>query len=180
MAQQHLYSRVPARISLFNKTDGYDTFACSEGLSRQYIETELSKVYDNKPSKTDALLIQSGKLPPVYCQYVGKEKETVQSCVSFLTKDYTGERSSYLVHTLVLDENEQKDTMKHPTHSMLNPSLFLTDLDPETITSPDAPFGENYAPLPYSSPDAPAPSTLMEKYEPEMLYRDKKWAKKSL
>ena len=42
MALQHLYSRVPARASMFNKADGYDTFACSDGLTREFIERELS------------------------------------------------------------------------------------------------------------------------------------------
>ena len=106
MAQQHFYSRVPARISIFNKTDGYDTFAASPALTRGFIEDELARVYDNKPTKGDALLIQSGKLPPVYCQYQASSGETIQSCMSFLTHDYTGERSSYLVHSLVLTEAE--------------------------------------------------------------------------
>lgn len=32
MAKQHFYSRVPARGSLFNRSDGFDTFA--QGLYR--------------------------------------------------------------------------------------------------------------------------------------------------
>lgn len=50
MALQHFYSRIPARASMFNKSDSYDTFACSDGLTREFIERELSIIDDYKPT----------------------------------------------------------------------------------------------------------------------------------
>ena len=41
MAYQHFYSRVPARVSMYHKADGFDTFAHSEGLERDFIERPL-------------------------------------------------------------------------------------------------------------------------------------------
>ncbi len=66
MSQQHFYSRVPAKMSIFNRADGFDTFAYSDGLEREFIEKDLAAIYDNKPSKNDAALIRDGKLAPVY------------------------------------------------------------------------------------------------------------------
>ena len=51
MAKQHFYSRVPARISMYNRADSFDTFAHSEGLDREFIERELAPVYENKLNK---------------------------------------------------------------------------------------------------------------------------------
>ena len=45
MSYQHFYSRVPARVSLYNKIDGFDTFAHSAALDREFILGELSAVY---------------------------------------------------------------------------------------------------------------------------------------
>ena len=47
MAFQHFYYRVPARVSMYNKFDGFDTFAHSKELSREFIERELSLVYQD-------------------------------------------------------------------------------------------------------------------------------------
>ena len=111
MALQHFYSRVPARMSAFNRTDSFDTFAFSAGLEREFIEKELTPVYTHKPSKNDADMIRSGKLKLVYCQYFTKSGRFVQSCTSFIPLDYTGERSAYLAHTLVPDEAEEKELL---------------------------------------------------------------------
>ena len=106
MAKQHFYSRVPARGSLYNRADGFDTFAHSQGLSREFIERELSAVYENKLTKQDGEAIRTGKMPAVYSQSCLKSGALVQSCVSYLPKDYTGERSAYLCHSLILSEEE--------------------------------------------------------------------------
>ena len=62
MAKQHFYSRVPARGSLYNRSDGFDTFAHSQGLSRDFVERELSAVYENKLTKQDAEAVRTGKV----------------------------------------------------------------------------------------------------------------------
>ena len=90
MALQHLYSRVPARASMFNKADGYDTFACSDGLTREFIERELSVVYDYKPSAAETALIRNGELPPLYAR-----KRRVL-WLSSLTYSRDNNKSSYI------------------------------------------------------------------------------------
>ncbi len=171
MARQHLYSRVPARMSLFNKTDGYDTFAYSESLSPKFIESELAMVYENQPTKDDAVLIQSGKLPPIFCQRVGEEGDLIQSCVSFLQKDYTGERSAYLVHSLILNEEESRQAFFSPDKVAFNPSLFRTDLADVDMTSFDAvpdPYCEEKAYAPQPAEDT---AFLLQNYDHGMLRR---------
>ena len=65
-------------------------------------ERELSAVYENKLGKQDAEAVRTGKMPVVYSQCCLRSGQLVQSCVSYLPKDYTGERSAYLCHSLIL------------------------------------------------------------------------------
>ena len=37
MSYQHFYSRVPARVSLYNRRDGFDTFAQSAALNPDFV-----------------------------------------------------------------------------------------------------------------------------------------------
>ena len=170
MAKQHFYSRVPARMSIFNRTDSFDTFAYSDGLEREFIEKDLSSLYDNKPSKTDATLIRRGELPPVYCSYFTRSGVLAQSCVSFLALDYTGERSAYLAHTLVLSEEEASAAADSPDTAMLNPAMFKKDLEGFNLTAPDAAPDSKYPELPYEVVNAPTTETL-NKYDSAMLKR---------
>ena len=126
MAKQHFYSRVPARASMYNRTDGFDTFAHSEGLDRIFVERELSAVYENKLSKTDVDAVRQGKMPAVYSQLALKSGAFVQSCVSYMSKDYTGERGAYLCHSLVLSDAEIQ-TVHSRGNALLNPDLFASD-----------------------------------------------------
>jgi hypothetical protein len=48
MARQHFYSRVPARVSLYNKCDGFDTFAKSGSISGELVMGELATMYKDK------------------------------------------------------------------------------------------------------------------------------------
>ena len=127
MAKQHFYSRVPARGSLYNRSDGFDTFAHSQGLSREFVERELSAVYENKLTKQDAEAVRTGRMPAVYSQSCLKSGQLVQSCVSYLPKDYTGERSAYLCHSLVLSEDEKKAVFYSSENALLNPAMFISD-----------------------------------------------------
>ena len=101
MALQHFYSRVPARVSMFNRTDGPDTFACSEGITQEFAQKELGIVCDQKLTQSDNEAIREGRVPPVYCRFLTKTGVAVQSCISYLPTDYTGERTSYMVHSLI-------------------------------------------------------------------------------
>ena len=82
MAYQHFYSRVPARISLYNKTDGFDTFAHSAALPDEFILGELSPIYRDKLQNHDIGKIRRGEVSPIYSQYTTPSGYTVQSALS--------------------------------------------------------------------------------------------------
>ena len=94
MAQQHFYSRVPARVSMYNRYDSFDTFAHSAGLTREFVERDLSLVYNDKLGKNDLSLVRRGEISPVYYQCVVRSGNLVQGCLTFLPLDYTKERSA--------------------------------------------------------------------------------------
>lgn len=171
MALQHFYSRVPARMSLFNRADGLDTFTCSDGLDQEFIETELAKVYENKPTKAEADLIRNGALPPVYCQYAAKDGTLIQSCTSFLPLDYTGERSTYLVHSLVFGTEEQKKVLGEKKGGLFNPACFETDLSKFDLTSFDCRPDDRYPEKTWEPAVQDSPKWLLEAYDHAMLKR---------
>ena len=135
MALQHFYSRVPARVSMFNKTDSFDTFACSKGIDLEFYENELAAVCECKPTPDESVLIRDGKLPPLYCHYYCKNGDLAQSCVSFIPSDFTGERSSYLVHTLIMNEDEKESIIGDTDSMILTPEMFETDISGFKIAS---------------------------------------------
>lgn len=166
MAKQHFYSRVPARASMYNRTDGFDTFAHSDGLERSFVERELAAVYENKLSKTDVDAVRQGNMPTVYSQSLLKSGVVAQSCVSYLPKDYTGERCAYLCHSLILSP-EELQTLHSGENALLNPEMFISDVsgfDFQTQTADPAYPEKTYVPV-----SAGNPAELVEKYAPETL-----------
>lgn len=171
MALQHFYSRVPAKMSLYNKTDGYDTFAHSEGLEREVIEKDIAVIYENKPTQANAVLIRDGKLPPVYCQYTTNDGTLIQSCVSYLPNDYTGERHAYLVHSLVLGDEEKKQIAESPDNLSLNKDMFKHTIDEFDLTSFDSKPITDYEEIEYKPISDKSAIKLTEKYDQGMLKR---------
>lgn len=166
MAKQHFYSRVPAKMSMFNRADGYDTFAHSKELEREFIKKELAAVYENKLSKNDIEAVRTGKMPRVYSQTCLRSGDVVQACVTYLPRDYTGERSAYLCHSMILSRQEQEKLCR-PGCGVLNQGMFpvpqMDFLAPEAAVNADYPEQE-YIPVPAEDPKA-----LVEQYEPELL-----------
>ena len=70
MSYQHFYSRVPARVSLYNKIDGFDTFAQSAGLDGDFVVNELSVVYKDNLDVHDSMRVRRGEVPTVYSHQV--------------------------------------------------------------------------------------------------------------
>lgn len=138
MAKQHFYSRVPARVSMYNRSDGFDTFAHSKGLERDFVQRDLSFIYENKLAKNDLEAVRKGMMPMVYSQCCLKTGELVQSCITYLPRDYTGERSAYLAHTLILSEEEKKNLLFSGKNAPLNTEMFVTDVDGFNLMSPKA------------------------------------------
>ncbi len=171
MSKQHFYSRVPARMSIFNRMDGLDTFAYSDGLDREFIEKDLASIYDNKPSKNDTALINEGKLPPIYCHKYTKQGVMIQGCISYLAHDYTGERSTCFVHSLAFDEKEEKGIISSPDNNILTKEMFKTDIADFDLTSEDASPCTDYPELNYMPSKAQGTDILAQSYDSAMLKR---------
>lgn len=138
MSYQHFYSRVPARVSLYNKRDGFDTFAQSSMLDRGFVLGELSMVYADKLSIHSPIDIRHGRVPVVYSQAFLPSGRVAQTAISYIPFDFTGERSAYLAHTLVLTDEEKRFVFYNPAADMFNPSMFVTDVSQFNLTAPNA------------------------------------------
>ena len=169
MSYQHLYSRVPARVSLYNKRDGFDTFAHTAGLNPDFIRGELSPVYFDKLGLFDALKIRRGEIPTVYSQILLPSGVVAQTAVNYMPVDFTGERSAYFAHTLVLDPGERAAVLNSSDTDPFNPAMFFKDISIFNITSPTA------APNPMGPQCRYIPSALANhretilKYDPDMI-----------
>ena len=168
MAYQHFYSRVPAKVSMYNRSDGFDTFAHSAGLKREFIEKELAIVYQNKLGKGDVASVRRGEHPSVYLQCPLRSGNTVQACTTYLALDYTGERSAYMTHSLILEEADKAKAFADKNAYLFAPDLFIKDISSFNITSPDSnPISDfptcDYSALPIKEND------LTEKYSSDTL-----------
>jgi len=138
MAKQHFYSRVPSRVAMYYKANGFDTFATSEGVTQEFVETNLSSILDQKPTAVELTQIRNNELAPIYAHFLANDGSLVESCVSFLDSDYSGERSSFVVHSIILNEKERKEIHYHKHSKAINDSLFLHDLSSFNIDNYDA------------------------------------------
>ena len=169
MSYQHLYSRVPARVSLYNKRDGFDTFAHSSELDAAFIRGELSAAYAEKLNIHDPLRVRRGEIPVVYSQMPLSSGRVAHTAISYNPVDFTGERSAYFAHTLVLTEGEMASVLNNPETDCFNPAGFFTDISRFNITSQGAAPNPacpqfNYAPRALSDHRA-----VVLKYDPEMV-----------
>ena len=171
MAYQHFYSRVPARISLYNKTDGFDTFAHSAELERDFILGELYPIYADKLNKNNPVKIRQREIPIVYTQTMLPSGRTVQSALSYLPLDYTRERSAYMVHSLVLTDDERRMLFANPGAAFFNPQMFVTDISSFNITAPSAAPNPALAHKQYVPRALSSLSRVTARYNPEMLAR---------
>ena len=166
MAWQHFYSRVPARVSMYNRADSFDTFAQSAGLTREFVERELAFVYENKLNKNDITVIRKGEMPCVYTQCSTRSGALVQNCISYLPLDYTGERSAYLSHSLVYTPEEKKQVLT-TGETILHPGLFVTDVSGFDLTAPGATPDAEYPEKAYTPSEEPGTHWLAREVYPE-------------
>lgn len=138
MSHQHFYSRVPSRVSLFNKIDGFDTFAHSASLSREFILGELSAMYWNKLEIHNPARLRRGEIPTVYSQAMLPSGRLVQTVISYLPKDFTGERSAYLAHSLVMTDEERNAIFNNNEFDGFTKEMFVKDISLFNLTSRDA------------------------------------------
>ena len=127
MSYQHFYSRVPARVSYFNKRDGFDTFAYSAALERDFILGELATVYAGKLDIHDPVRVRRGEIPVVYSQTCLPSGRLVQTAVKYLPTDFTGERSAYLAHSQVFTEEERERIVRLGGQGSLLCKGYLSD-----------------------------------------------------
>ena len=149
MAKQHFYSRVPSRMSMFLKVDGFDTFACSKGIPQEYFEKDMIQVLEQKPTLDEISLIRNNELPPVYMAYSLKDGTYIHSCLSYIPQDYTKERTSYMVHSLIYDEEELDSVINKYDYQLINTDLFLHNLDSLDVLSSTSRANNNYDELTY-------------------------------
>lgn len=138
MSYQHFYSRVPARVSLYNRRDGFDTFAQSSALSSEFVLGDLSALYADKLNIHDPVRVRRGEIPVVYSQARFESGEVAQTAIGYLPYDFTGERSAYIAHTLVLTDEEKSALFRGPAHEIINPDMFITDISRFGITATNA------------------------------------------
>lgn len=169
MSYQHFYSRVPARVSLYNKRDGFDTFAHSAALDRDFILGELSAVYADKLNIHDSVKMRRGEIPTVYSQAILPSGRLVHTSVKYLPTDFTGERSAYLAHSLILTDEERRAVVRNPAADPFNRDMFITDisvfkLTERNVTANPACPERGYATRPISDH-----KSGISAYNPEML-----------
>jgi len=169
MAKQHFYSRVPAKVSMYNRSDGYDTFAHSDGLEREFIERELSAVYENKLTKNDMEAVRKGLMPLVYSQCCLRSGSLVHSCVRYLPRDYTGERSAYMCHSLILTDEERQTLLCSRENAPMNPAMFVTDINTFDFVSSEAAADSNYPQKAYTPIPVGDIKALVKKYDPDTM-----------
>ncbi len=169
MSYQHLYSRVPARVSLFNKRDGFDTFAHSAGLEPSFILGELSCVYSDKLGIQDPRKVRAGEIPTVFSQAALSEGRVAHTAISYCPVDYTGERSAYFAHTLVLSGEEKSAVLNSASADCFNPDTFFTDITRFNITAPGAAPNPACAEMAYPVKALSDHRATVKKYDAAMI-----------
>ena len=169
MARQHFYSRVPARVSLYNKSDSFDTFAKGVALPNELVMGELSVMYKDKLDIHNAVKLRRGEIPTVYSQAKLSDGDIVQTTIKYLPTDFTGERSAYLAHSLILNREERGAVFYSNTAASFTPDMFVTDIEGFKLTDPTS------APNPMLEDKQYAPASLttslsdISEYSPDMM-----------
>ncbi len=169
MSHQHFYSRVPARVSLFNKRDGFDTFAHSASLTRDFILTSLAPAYAGKLEIHSPVKLRRGEIPLVYTQTVLDTGDVVQTAVRYLPKDFTGERSAYIAHSMVLTDEERASVLFSPGYDSFNPQVFFTDIDAFKLTDRSSAGNPALADRPYIPRPLSDGKEIISAYNSEMM-----------
>ena len=169
MSLQHFYSRVPARVSLYKKRDGFDTFAHSGKLDKEFILGPLSQVYADKLKYYDDARLRRGEVPTVYSQVLLPSGESVQTAIKYLPLDFTGERSSYLAHSLILTEQESRALFSCRDAYTFNSRMFVTDISGFRITSPSSVANPSFEEVAYTTLRFTDSAAVIKKYRPDMV-----------
>ena len=169
MARQHFYSRVPARVSLYNKCDGFDTFAKSASIPGELVMGELATMYKDKLDIHNLIRVRRGEIPTVYSQARLSDGDIVQTTIKYLPTDFTGERSAYLAHSLILNQEERAAVYYGNTNDVYNPDMFITDVSVFRLTDPAAAANPNLADKVYTPRPLTSAHSVIANYNPELM-----------
>lgn len=169
MAKQHFYSRVPSRVSLYNKCDGFDTFAKSKSLSDELTLGELSAVYKDKLDIHNPTRLRRGEIPTVYSQMMLSDGDVVQTSIKYLATDFTGERSAYLAHSLILNVKERAAVFYGDANDSFSPNMFINDISVFKLTDPMAAANPGLADKAYTPRPVTTTAAVISKYNAELM-----------
>ncbi len=170
MAKQHLYTRVPAKLSMFKKELSYDTFAVSKGINEAYIKENLQKLCDYRQSPNEKDYILNDSMPNIYMSYFSRKTgELIQTCISFLPNDFTGEKHGFFAHSLVLNGEETEKIIKDPASSLITTSNFIHELDKTGVDFEGEKPWVDYPAISYNIAPCKDPACLVEEYDNTML-----------
>ena len=170
MAKQHLYTRVPAKLSMFKKELSYDTFAVSKGINEAYIKENLQKLCDYRQSPNEKDYILNDSMPNIYMSYFSRKTgELIQTCISFLPNDFTGEKHGFFAHSLVLNGEETEKIIKDPASSLITTSNFIHELDKTGVDFEGEKPAVDYPAISYNIAPCKDPACLVEEYDNTML-----------
>lgn len=170
MAKQQLYTRVPAKLSMFKKELSYDTFAVSKGINEAYIKENLQKLCDYRQSPNEKEYILNDSMPNIYMSYFSRKTgELIQTCISFLPNDFTGEKHGFFAHSLVLNGEETEKIIKDPASSLITLSNFIHELDKTGVDFEGEKPAVDYPAISYNIAPCKDPACLLEEYDNTML-----------
>lgn len=171
MALRHLYSRVPAKASMFNLTDSYDTFAKSQKLDKDFILCEMGRLFEYAPGKTESEMILDGFLPPTYCTLRTPEGVIVHSSITYQQRDFTGERYSFMINSLVLEKDEKGTIYSKKEAAYFNPDIFTEKIESFDITSQTFSPVSDYPETPYETEKLRDISEISGEYDERVIKR---------
>lgn len=147
MAYIHHYASVPARLSLFNRCNGNDTYAKSGAVTREFAENEILGKFKLKFTKPLLELIDNGKQDDVFIRRFAADGSTVLTHLSFQLRDYTGEKPGVLVDSLVVSEKEELNAMSVPDSGIMPLRAFeyspLAEMLADASATANGDCGEN-------------------------------------
>lgn len=138
MAYQHFFSRVPAKVSMFEKADSFDTFAKSEAITKEYIMQNLMPLCNLRLSNAELNMIRDGNFSYSYCQFQSKQNDLIQSTITYIPLDYTMVRSSYMIHSLIYTNEEKQKIIEQSRNALFNSKLFTKSMDSFDVTNYDS------------------------------------------
>jgi hypothetical protein len=95
--------------------------------------------------------------------------DIVQTVISYVSKDYTGERSSYLAHSLIIEDSEIESVYHNNGFDAFNPEMFIRDISAFNLTARNAGANPGLAKLNYIPGRMTNGRAVVSEYDPQMV-----------